>query len=69
MQTVEQFIDAVGGTTSVARAMGISPSTVSSWKAAGNIPKWRVRDLATVAAEQGIAMPSEFGAASRHEAA
>lgn len=60
MDTVESFIDALRGTSSVAGAMCLAPITVSCWKAAGNIPKWRIRDLANGIAYQAIAMPLPF---------
>ena len=53
MQTVEQFIDALGGTVAVANALGLAPTTVSSWKPANSIPKWRVDALRAFAAGKG----------------
>ena len=60
MQTVEQFIDALGGTVAVANALGLAPTTVSSWKPANSIPKWRVDALRAFAAEKGIEYPEAF---------
>lgn len=41
--TVDQIIDALGGTGKVADALGLSPSTISSWRARGSIPaEWWV---------------------------
>ena len=39
------IIDDLGGTVAVATALGLPPSTVSSWKSSGRIQKWRKRDL------------------------
>lgn len=58
MQTVDQFIDALGGTVAVATALDLTPSTVSSWKASGSIPKWRIDGLRQLAALKKVEMPS-----------
>lgn len=42
METASDIIDALGGTSAVARELGLPPSTVSSWKSSDNIPKWRM---------------------------
>jgi hypothetical protein len=60
MQTVGQFIDELGGTVFVAEALGLSPTTVSSWKSSNSVPKWREDGLRSVAAEKGIKYPVEF---------
>ena len=57
MQTVEQFIDALGGTVAVANALELAPTTVSSWKSSGSIPKWRMEKLLTLAFERGVSVP------------
>lgn len=41
MKTADQIIDALGGTTAVATGLGLTPSTVSSWREVNFIPKWR----------------------------
>jgi len=58
MQTVEQFIDALGGTIAVATALDLPPTTVSSWKSSGSIPKWRMEGLTRLAGEKRIAIPA-----------
>ena len=60
MQTVEQFIDALGGTVAVANASEAAPTTVSSWKAANSIPRWRMPALKALAKKKGVSVPKEF---------
>ncbi len=57
MSSVEQFLNELGGTSAVARAMGLAPTTVSSWKASGSIPNWRLGRLVELAAQKGVAVP------------
>ena len=54
MENAADIIDALGGTFTVARALDIAPSTVSSWKQSGKIPKWRVPGIEVIASEKGI---------------
>ncbi|MBS1103557.1 helix-turn-helix domain-containing protein [Gluconobacter sp. Dm-62] len=42
------IIEEQGGTRSLARKLGLSPSTVQSWKRKGSIPASRVPAIATV---------------------
>lgn len=60
MQTVEQFIDALGGTVAVATALDLAPTTVSSWKSSGSIPKWRRDGLRPLAEQKCVDFPDEF---------
>lgn len=60
MQTVDQFIDALGGTVAVATALDLTPSTVSSWKGSGSIPKWRMEGLRQLAALKKLEVPTAF---------
>lgn len=60
MQTVEQFIDALGGTVAVAVALDLAPTTVSSWKSSGSIPKWRMDGIRSFADMKGIGVPATF---------
>lgn len=53
MKNATEIIDALGGTTAVARALNLTPSTVSSWKQSGSIPKWRMPGVEALAAELG----------------
>lgn len=64
MQTVEQFIDSLGGTVAVANALDLAPTTVSSWKSSGSIPKWRMPGLREIATKQEIEVPERFSPAS-----
>ncbi|MBO9602571.1 MAG: hypothetical protein J7496_08695 [Novosphingobium sp.] len=60
METVEQFIDALGGTVEVANALDLAPTTVSSWKSSNSIPKWRRADLGAFAKVKGRELPAVF---------
>jgi hypothetical protein len=58
MQTATDIIEALGGTVKVARALSLSPTTVSSWKTSkGGIPSWRLEKVKALAKRQGIALP------------
>ncbi len=52
--TPRQIIDALGGTGKVADALDLTPSTVSTWKTAGNIPKWRMDGIRKLARKAGV---------------
>jgi len=69
MQTVEQFIDDLGGTVAVASALDLAPTTVSSWKSSGSIPKWRKGELAAFAKTKGLTFPDSFATPTPREAA
>lgn len=60
MQTAEQFIDALGGTVAVAVALDLAPTTVSSWKASGSIPRWRMDGLRRLAKLKNVEVPVAF---------
>lgn len=49
-----QIVEALGGTVKVAAALDLTPSTVSSWKTSGNIPRWRMRDIKALAKKAGV---------------
>ena len=57
MQNVAAFIDELGGTVKVATALDLSPTTVSSWKSSNSIPRWRRKDLLTLAADANVTPP------------
>lgn len=57
MNTATDIIEALGGTFAVARALDLAPTTVSSWKQSGTIPKWRMPGIVQVAREKGITLP------------
>lgn len=53
------LIDNLGGTSAVARALGVADQTVSSWRERG--VSWRYRPtLATMARRRKIALPADF---------
>lgn len=53
MQNAADIIEALGGTVAVARALKLTPSTVSSWKGA-KIPSWRIDAIERLAKKQGV---------------
>ncbi len=57
MNNASDIIEALGGTFAVARELDIAPSTVSSWKQSGTIPKWRLPGIAEMARQHGVALP------------
>ncbi len=69
MQTVEEFINELGGTVAVANALELAPTTVSSWKSTQSIPKWRRRALKELADEKGVRLPESFDATGKAAAA
>lgn len=58
MQTVSDIIEALGGTSKVADALGAPPQTVSSWKAANSIPHWRMDGIKKLARKKGLDLPA-----------
>jgi hypothetical protein len=60
MQTIDQFINALGGTVAVATALDLAPTTVSSWKSTNSIPKWRWGGLRALAQEKAVPLPHFF---------
>ena len=54
MLTAKQIIEALGGTVAVADALELAPTTVSSWKSAGSIPKWRMPGIVALAELKGV---------------
>ncbi len=56
MMTAEQIVEALGGTVSVAKALDLAPTTVSSWKTSGSIPKWRMDGIERLARKSGISL-------------
>lgn len=59
MDNAAEIIEKLGGTVSVARALGLAPTTVSSWKQSGKIPKWRLQGIDDLAAEKGIVLSKQ----------
>jgi DNA-binding transcriptional regulator YdaS (Cro superfamily) len=57
MKTATDIIEALGGTVKVARALSLSPTTVSSWKTAKRgIPSWRWEKVEALAKREGVAL-------------
>ena len=55
----KDLIDALGGNKAVADAIGAAPNAVANWQARG-IPWRRRHEIARIAAERGVALPSDF---------
>ena len=58
MAQATNIINALGGTSAVAKSLKLRPSTVSSWKTSGKIPEWRMEAVERVAADKGINLSS-----------
>lgn len=58
MATTSDIIAALGGTSAVARELGLPPSTVSSWKGSARIPKWRMQGIVAMAARISVDLDS-----------
>jgi hypothetical protein len=56
METASEIIDALGGTSAVARELELPPSTVSSWKSGDRIPKWRMPGVQAMADRLNISI-------------
>lgn len=54
MDTVTDIIERLGGTSAVASALALTPSTVSSWKTSGRVPAWRQPALIELAKERSV---------------
>ena len=65
MQTVKEFIGALGGTVKVADALGLSVSTVSGWNINNSVPNWREPALRDLAKAKRVKYPAEFAPAER----
>lgn len=57
MTYADKVIDALGGTSEVARLIEAPTSTVHSWRSIG-IPKSRLAHLRLIAAQKTIALPA-----------
>lgn len=55
----DQLIELLGGTTEVAKALGIKPPSVSGWKLS-RIPDDKLIRLAVIAESRGIASRKEL---------
>ncbi len=61
MEHANQVIDALGGTSAVAKAIEAPTSTVHSWRTIG-IPSSRMAHLRLIAQTMGITLPAEAAA-------
>lgn len=52
--SVDEIIDALGGTKAVAEAHGVNLSVVSSWRFRRSIPADRWRDIVALAEARGV---------------
>lgn len=64
--TLDQIIDALGGTDEVAAECDCGPPALSNWKARG-IPKARWVDLVTMAKRKGVKLSLDDVAAAHQE--
>ncbi len=55
-----QAIDALGGTASVARLMGVSKQVVSNWRGMERFPAYTYPNLKSALEERGIEAPTEL---------
>lgn len=55
--TVADFIKELGGTVAVATALDVAPTTVSSWKSSGSIPRWRIAGIKALARKRKVDLP------------
>jgi hypothetical protein len=67
--TAEELIKELGGTVAVATALELAPTTVSSWKTSGSIPKWRMDGIRAMAREKGITLPDTLSPTPKADAA
>lgn len=54
MASASEIIDRLGGTSAVATAFDVTPSTVHGWRVHNSIPKWRRNGLLSLAADKGV---------------
>lgn len=54
--TSSEIIDRFGGTSALARLLGLNASTVDSWRSANFIPEWRQPRLLEMALERQVAL-------------
>jgi len=58
MKSANQIIDLCGGTSSLAKALKLTPSTVSSWREVNFIPRWWQDGVIAVAKAAGESVAS-----------
>lgn len=54
MKTVSELIEALGGSTQLARRLSVPVSTVGAWKARGSIPARYYMTLVQIAKERKV---------------
>ncbi|WP_371306756.1 carph-isopro domain-containing protein [Azospirillum sp. TSA2s] len=59
MSYATNIIEGLGGTRKVARLLGLTPSTVQSWKDNGEIPAPRQRQLLGAARSNGLPLSAD----------
>lgn len=67
MRTIDELIDGLGGTNSVASRLGVEPNTVSSWKRRRSVPSGYWASLVRIGADLGRADVTFEALASLHE--
>ncbi len=55
MDSFAKILDALGGTTAVAAAIDVPPTTVASWKSRGSVPPVYWSELVKLARKKGAA--------------
>jgi hypothetical protein len=60
LQTANEVIDSLGGTTKTAKIACRSPQSVSNWRAANRLPAETFRRLTEKLAERGMEAPPEL---------
>lgn len=62
LKTVDEIVEALGGTSAAASAAGMEPSAVSMWKVRGKIPSNRFLVISRLLLQAGQqADPAVFG--------
>lgn len=56
---VQKTIEAFGGQSALARAVGLKQQHVFNWKKAGRIPEWRIDAIRQAASCEGIVLDDE----------
>ncbi len=60
IRTADAAIDALGGTASVARLLGVLPSAVSNWRKYGCFPPRLLLELRSIAVSRGVVLPDKL---------
>ncbi len=56
MMTADEIVDLCGGTSALATALELTPSTVSSWREVNFIPRWWRKAVIGAARNEGKAL-------------